>query len=40
MSKPDLPSNAWSLNQNESIFESGIPLQNAFKADEVQRILH
>ena len=48
MSKPDLPSNAWSFttiktqckNQNESILESGIPLQKAFEADEVQCILH
>ena len=39
MSKLDLPSNAWTFttlkiqckNQNESILESGIPLQKALK---------
>ena len=44
MSKPGGPGYAWSSttlktqckNQNESILESGIPLQKAFKADEVQ----
>ena len=42
MSKPDLRSNAWSFTtlkiqckkQNESILESGIPLQKAFKASK------
>ena len=46
ISKPDLPSNAWSFttlktqcrNQNESILELGIPLQKAFEADEFQCI--
>ena len=46
MSKPDLPSNAWSFttlktqckNQNESILELGIPLQKDFKADVVSSV--
>ena len=44
MSKPSGPSNAWSStalktqckNQNQSILESGIPLQIGFKVDDVQ----
>ena len=47
MSKPGGPTNAWSsttlktqCKNQKSILESGIPLQKAFKANEVQCIFH